>query len=372
MEIPIDLETGEILPVVEMVTIDKLPAIIIDLADVALFYSDPQQLVDKINIQAGNPIFDMTTKKGRDECKSDAAKIIRCISPAEKESKRLDADYAKKIKQGLNFRKDFESGVRKIAALHRKPLTDWETEQDELKQELIRRENRRLEAEKLLQDHQDAIDLDELYTHRKARELAEQIAEAERKAIEDKRLFDEAVIEQTETMRLQIEADALRKAEAERAEKLEAERKKVRDEEQARINEERRLERIEFDKIQGSERLSKQELQRQKVRDITAENEDFIRNENKRFREDERKADEFFTDAEFNGMEERKENYEAFVEEMLAESKKEDHEAFYDNVIDCEPTVFKDGLETITILKSEYDELISRSERLFELETEFS
>lgn len=75
---------------------------------------------------------------------------------------------------------------------------------------------------------------------------------------------DEA--DKIEAQRLQIQAEeeakAKKKAEAEQAAKLESERQKMRDEEQARVDEERRLERIEFDKRQESERLANAELKR--------------------------------------------------------------------------------------------------------------
>jgi hypothetical protein len=68
--------------------------------------------------------------------------------------------------------------------------------------------------------------------------------------------------EKLEAQRLQIAAEEKRKAEAEQAKKLEVERAKVRAEELAKIAEERRLERIEFDKREESERLAQAELNR--------------------------------------------------------------------------------------------------------------
>jgi hypothetical protein len=171
MKIKINKETGELLPGELLVAVDQLPEISIDLAEIAVFYTEPQKLLDKIAAQAGSPVFDINDKNGRNECKRHVAQIIRCISPALATSKKLDADYAKKIKQGINFRKDFEAGVRSIAAKHRAPLTEYEDEQNRLVDEQLDRENERLAAEKLELDWQDAIDLNELHDLRKARYL---------------------------------------------------------------------------------------------------------------------------------------------------------------------------------------------------------
>jgi hypothetical protein len=307
----VDPTTGEILSQNIMIKSEITPAIILDINDVDLYYFDPDKLIDKINSQAGFPVFDINSKKGRKECASHSANIIRCIAPIAVKSKEKAADAKKIVSQDVSFRKYTEERIREIAEFHRKPLTEYEEEQEELKQELIRRENRRIEAEKLLQDHHDAIDLNELYTLRKARELAEQIAEAERKAIEDKRLFDEAVIEQ--------------------AEKMEQERAVIREEEA----------------------------------------------ENSRVNYAKRKAD-----VEFNAKMTKIRNELAAEHGVAVMGTCNDYHdrnmpingpiSFYADDIEIEPTVFKTDVEMVTIPKSEYDELKNRSERLFELETEFA
>ncbi|MFA6213418.1 MAG: hypothetical protein WC714_28535 [Candidatus Obscuribacterales bacterium] len=263
----IDESTGEILQANVMVAVEKAPAIIIDIDDVRLFHSEPKKLVEKIRTQAGFAVFDVSNEKGRKACRSHAANIIKCIAPALEASKRLAEDAKKVVKSDLEFRKTFEADVREIAEFHRKPLTEYEDEQKRIQEEQEAREAARLAEEKYLVDWDDALHLDELFTFRKEKERAEEIARAEAKAIEDKRLFDEAVAKQAESDRIKIQEEERRKVEAEQASKLEAERAKVRAEEQAKIDEERRLERIEFDKRQESERLAAEELQRQKSLD---------------------------------------------------------------------------------------------------------
>ncbi len=237
--IKVDPETGEIILENIMVRVETAPAISIDISYVAEYHKEPQKLIDMISQQAGFAVFgDMDDKKQRKACASHAASIIRCITPAADESKRMASEAKKIVNQDLAFRRDFDVGVREVAAFHRKPLTDWEEEQDRLEAEQLAREEARLAAEKLEIDHQDAIDFDELFTLRKQREIEVERVRLEAKAIEDKRLFDEAVARKIESERLQMEAQAKRNAEAEQAAKLEAEREEIRRQERAFAQEE--------------------------------------------------------------------------------------------------------------------------------------
>lgn len=227
--IKVDPETGEIIPENIMVRVETAPAISIDISYVAEYHKEPQKLIDMISQQAGFAVFgDMDDKKQRKACASHAASIIRCITPAADESKRMASEAKKIVNQDLSFRRDFEAGVREVATFHRKPLTDWEEEQSRLEAEQLAREEARLAAEKLEIDHQDAIDFDELFTLRKQREIEAERVRLEAKAIEDKRLFDEAVARKIESERSQMEAQARWNAEVEQANKLEAEREEIR------------------------------------------------------------------------------------------------------------------------------------------------
>jgi colicin import membrane protein len=205
----IDQETGEILPENIMPLTDKAPAIILDVSEVAKYHTEPMKLVEKINAQAGYMVFDITTKKGRDACRSHAAQIIKCIAPACKESTRL-ADEAKKIvNQSLTFRKLFDAGVREIAEYHRKPLTEWEQEQERIA------ENERLFAEKMESmrlyqlDWDDAIAYDELFTLRKEKAAREAEQEALKYLQEqeeyEKQLQAQAIIKERERHEKEID-----------------------------------------------------------------------------------------------------------------------------------------------------------------------
>lgn len=234
-KVKIDKETGEMENEIVVIEMDKVPAISINLEDVAVYHTEPEKLVQMISVQAGSPVFDVSTRKGRDECKSHAANIIRCISPAIEQSKRLAADAKKIINQDLSFRRDFELGVRTLAALHRKPLTEYEEEQERIKQEQIDRENARLAAEQAEIDRQAEEDRKELEALRLEREAIRLKQEAEQKAIEDKRLFDEAVLRRAEEMKLAEQKffEEKRKADEQRAQQMrEADERKA---EEARL-----------------------------------------------------------------------------------------------------------------------------------------
>jgi hypothetical protein len=179
-KLKVDTETGELLTAVEMIESSKAPAIIIDISEIAVYHKTPLELAKKIENQAGFMVFDVKSKSGRDACRSHAANIIKCISPALNESKRLADDAKKVINQDLYFRKTFETRVREIADYHRKPLTEWEEEQKRIEEKRLSEEQRIKDAAQYQSDWQDAIDFDELYTIRKAKQLEAERLEAER------------------------------------------------------------------------------------------------------------------------------------------------------------------------------------------------
>lgn len=227
-ELKIDLETGEIIQTAVMVKMDKAPAIVLDINEVKTFHREPEKLVDKVRDQAGFAVFDVSTERGRSECRSHAANIIRCISPAINASKTLAEEAKLVVKQDLAFRKVFEQGVREIAAFHRKPLDEYEAEQERIKEEERVAEEARLAEKQYLIDWLDAIDYNELYTLRRIKDEADRKeAEARRTAEENERLERElAARMEVERKRIQAEEEAKAKAEQERV--LEAERAKIR------------------------------------------------------------------------------------------------------------------------------------------------
>ncbi len=246
-------------PIIEVA---QLPRVQLDISEVATYHHEPAVLIQKIAQQAGSLAFDMTTAKGRDACRSHAAQIIKCIKPALDASKQLAADAKRVIDKDLSFRKEFEKGVREIADHHRRPLTEWEAEQERIErekreeEERIEREAR--EAEEYLRDWDAAITENELFDLRREKALRDQaeqarIAEEQRKEREDQAVADALKREQERAQREQEEKDRqaqeeLAKAErdriaaeqrAEQAAKIERERIEREQAEQARIERER-------------------------------------------------------------------------------------------------------------------------------------
>ncbi len=219
-------------PIIE---IAQLPKVQIELSDVAIYHNEPATLIQKIAQQAGSLVFDMTTAKGRDACRSHAAQIVKCIKPALDASRQLAGDAKRIIEKDLTFRKEFEKGVREIADHHRQPLTEWEAEQERIEREK-REEIERLAAiEQAEIDYQAAHELalaeNELFDLRRekqAREQAERLAEDERQRVFNESLAVERAVK-AEQERIEQEHAQQAQLERERTEN-EAHRKTVHNE----------------------------------------------------------------------------------------------------------------------------------------------
>jgi hypothetical protein len=222
-KLQVDPETGEIIQQTVMVSASKAPAIALDINEVTVHHKEPEKLVDMIRSQAGFAVFDVSHEKGRAECRSHAANIIRCIAPALNASKALAEEAKQVVKQDLEFRRVFEQGVREIAAFHRQPLTEWEAEQERIKELNRLAEESRLAAEQYLKDWQEAIDYDELFTLRKEKEDAARKAFEAKIAEEERALFEREVEARLEAERMRIQSEE----EAKAAAKLKAEQDRI-------------------------------------------------------------------------------------------------------------------------------------------------
>lgn len=233
--------------------------------------------------QAVNEVPDLTTKKGRDRVASLAAQVSRSKTAIEKPGR----EYLKRLKEAVRPAeaeiKRFVDACDELRDATRRPLTEWEAEQERIKAEeamnalhaeaLAMNEDfdRRLAA-RIESDHEMALLMNDAFD----REQADKAAEAERQRIaheeEIKRLAaaaaareveqraqrerEEAALreaalkaqaEQTERDRIAAE----QKAEADKKAAVEAERRKAQEEadrirreaeqrEQARLAEEKR------------------------------------------------------------------------------------------------------------------------------------
>lgn len=194
-------------PIIE---IAQLPRVQIDITEVAFYHDEPATLVQKIAQQAGSLVFDMTTAKGRDACRSHAAQIIKCIKPALDASRQLAADAKRVIDKDLSFRKEFEKGVREIADHHRKPLTEWEAEQERIEREKREEEERLAAIAQAEIDyqaaHESALVENELFDLRREKQAREQ-AEREAQAIAQAVKVAQERIEYEQAMQAQLDRE---------------------------------------------------------------------------------------------------------------------------------------------------------------------
>ncbi|HIE9336193.1 hypothetical protein [Klebsiella pneumoniae] len=216
--------------------------------------------------QAVNEVPDLTTKKGRDRVASLAAQVSRSKTAIEKPGR----EYLKRLKEAVRPAeaeiKRFVDACDELRDATRKPLTEWEAEQERIKAEeamsalhaealAMNEEFDRQLATRIESDHEMALLMNDAFD----REQADKAAEAERQRIaheeEIKRLAAAAAAREVEqrAQREREEAahrEAVLKAQAEQAERdrIAAEQKAEADK-QAAIEAERRKAQEEADRI---------------------------------------------------------------------------------------------------------------------------
>ncbi|VCW92721.1 coiled-coil domain-containing protein [Klebsiella quasipneumoniae] len=216
--------------------------------------------------QAVNEVPDLSTKKGRDRVASLAAQVSRSKTAIEKPGR----EYLKRLKEAVRPAeaeiKRFVDACDELRDATRKPLTEWEAEQERIKAEeamnvlhaealAMNEEFDRQLAARIESDHEMALLMNDAFD----REQADKAAEAERQRIaheeEIKRLAAAAAAREVE-QRAQREREeaALReaalKAQAEQAERdrIAAEQKAEADK-KAAVEAERRKAQEEADRI---------------------------------------------------------------------------------------------------------------------------
>jgi len=256
----------------------NIPVIQINISDVEKYHKNPDELIKKIQNQVGNVVFDVTTNKGRDECRSHSTNVIRCITPALNASKAMAADAKKVQESDLNFRKIFEKGIREIADNIRNPLTEWEDEQERMKSEIEAKKQydddfsaalienelfylRKEKADREEKEYEESKAIEKAEYERKLQERAEErIAEEMRQMAENQRLE----LEMAENQRLEAIQRAER-AEYEKTKAIEKAESDAKAREQAAIIREREAQkekaRLEAENIA---RLEKEETVRAK------------------------------------------------------------------------------------------------------------
>ena len=256
--------------IMDLVVIEKKNAM-------AVFTNNDQldPLIEAIEKEARSLVPDVTTKKGRDAIASMAHKVARSKTYIDNAGKDLVAELKALPKQIDESRRVVRERLDALKDEVRRPLTEWEAEQERIKAEeamnalhaealAMNEEFDRQMAARIESDHEMALLMNDAFD----REQAEKKAEAERQRIareeEIKRQAEEkAKREAAEQAQREIDAAAAReraereqreaadRAEREKQAAVEAERRKAQEEadrirreaeqrEQARLAEEKR------------------------------------------------------------------------------------------------------------------------------------
>lgn len=279
--------------IMELVVIEKKNAM-------AVFTNNDQldPLIELIEKEARSLVPDVTTKKGRDAIASMAHKVARSKTYIDNAGKDLVAELKALPKQIDESRRVVRERLDALKDEVRRPLTEWEAEQERIKAEeaMNAMHAEALEmnikfdqelAAKFEADHEMALLMDKDID----RERADKAAEAERQRIareeEIKRQAEEkAKREAEEKHRAEMEASARREAE-ERAAKELAERERIEAQQRAerdRIAAEQKAEADKQAAIDAERRKAQEEADR-----IRREAE---QREQARLAEEKRKADE--------------------------------------------------------------------------------
>ncbi|CAN1741606.1 IgA-specific serine endopeptidase autotransporter [Klebsiella pneumoniae] len=247
--------------IMDLVVIEKKNAM-------AVFTNNDQldPLIEAIEKEARSLVPDVTTKKGRDAIASMAHKVARSKTYIDNAGKDLVAELKALPKQIDESRRVVRERLDALKDEVRRPLTEWEEEQERIKAEetmnalhaealAMNEEFDRQLAARIESDHEMALLMNDAFD----REQAEKKAEAERQRIvreeEIKRQAEaKAMREAEERHRAELEAAARREAE-ERAAKERAERGRIEgiqraeSEKQAAVEAERRKAQEEADRI---------------------------------------------------------------------------------------------------------------------------
>lgn len=239
--------------VMDLVVIEKQNAM-------AVFTTKEQldPLIEKIEKEARSLVADVSTKKGRDAIASMAHKVARSKTYIDNAGKDLVTELKALPKQIDESRRIVRERLDALKDEVRRPLTEWEAEQERIKQE----EEARIAAEALAKqveaDHEIALLMD--------REFDRQREEARIKAEQEQREREEKLKhEAAETARLEAEQKA--QAEREAAARRELELKMQAEQaERARIEAEQRAEREKKEAAERAEREKQAAIDAEKRR----------------------------------------------------------------------------------------------------------
>lgn len=195
--------------VTDLVVIEKSSAM-------AVFTNNEQldPIIEKIEKEARSLVPDVSTKKGRDAIASMAHKVARSKTYIDNAGKDLVAELKALPKQIDESRRIVRERLDALKDEVRRPLTEWEAEQERIKAEEAARIKAEEDRKKFESDHEIAL----LMNDKHDREVAEKKAEAERQRIAHE-----------EELKRQAAEQAKREAEEKAAAELAAAKKREED-----------------------------------------------------------------------------------------------------------------------------------------------
>lgn len=195
--------------VTDLVVIEKSSAM-------AVFTNNEQldPIIEKIEKEARSLVPDVSTKKGRDAIASMAHKVARSKTYIDNAGKDLVAELKALPKQIDESRRIVRERLDALKDEVRRPLTEWESEQERIKAEEAAMVKAEEDRKKFESDHEIALLMNDAFD----RELAEKKAEEERQRIAHE-----------EELKRQAAEQAKREAEEKAAAELAAAKKREED-----------------------------------------------------------------------------------------------------------------------------------------------
>ncbi|QXZ19112.1 hypothetical protein [Lelliottia amnigena] len=254
--------------------------VVIEKSNAMAVFTTKEQLdpiIEAIEKEARSLVPDVSTKKGRDAIASMAHKVARSKTYIDNAGKDLVAELKALPKQIDESRRLVRERLDLLKDEVRRPLTEWETEQERIAAEKAAEEERlRIEAEEKASlealkkqfeaDHEMALLMNDAFD----RELAEKKAEAERQ-----RVAHEAELKRQAAEQAKREAEEKAAAELAAAQKREADA--IAAKAQAELLAKQAQERAEHEAKEAQERTAKlakearEQAEREKQEAIAAE-----------------------------------------------------------------------------------------------------
>ncbi|CAM8172229.1 MULTISPECIES: hypothetical protein [Enterobacter] len=223
--------------------------------------------------QAVNEVPDLSTKKGRDRVASLAAQVSRSKTAIEKPGR----EYLKRLKEAVRPAeaeiKRFVDACDELRDATRRPLTEWEAEQERIKAEEamnalhaealgMNEEFDRQRAAQIEADHEMALLMNDKFDRdrEEQRRLAEQ-AQREHEERIKREAAEQARRDAEAKHKAEIDA-AARRAELAERQRVEAEQRATREKEEAVAAERRRQEKEKADRLAEEQRKAEEEARR--------------------------------------------------------------------------------------------------------------